>query len=111
MQLVKAVPRLTALCAVVAWAAPGLDVPAQDRGGPLPVIPVQAVGGGEVFLEVTVSIGGVVTDIRKLRVTPPYTEVLTDAVGQWQFRPAEEAVPPASGQPADPNRRRPVESK
>jgi TonB family protein len=107
----KHASHLTVLCAVLGLAAADPYVPAQYRGGPLPVIPVQAVGGGEVYLEVTVSSAGLVTDAKPLRTTPPFTSTLTDAVSQWQFRPAEEAVVPASGQPADPNVRKRVDSK
>lgn len=111
MKLPKHARHLSILCAVVGLAAADPYVPAQYRGGPLPVIPVQAVGGGEVYLELTISSAGLATDARTLRTTPPFTSVLTSAVGQWNFRPAEEAVETAPGRPVDPNVRKRVDSK
>jgi TonB family protein len=86
-------------------------VPARYLSGPLPPIPIEAVGGGEVFLELTVSASGRVTAVKPLRATPPFTRVLSDAVSQWQFRPAEELIVPVRGEPPPPSLTKPVESK
>jgi len=64
--------------------------PPQLRQGKPPVIPVQAVGGGEVLVELDISAGGAITRARPLRTTPPFTEVVLDAVRSWQFVPAQE---------------------
>jgi TonB family protein len=51
-----------------------------------------SVGGGEVVLEVTVDRGGRVTAVKSLRTTPPFTDLVTGAVKQWQFTPGRELV-------------------
>ena len=60
--------------------------------GMSPAIPVEAVGGGEVLVELDVSASGAVTRARPLRITPPFTEVVLDAVRSWRFAPARELV-------------------
>ena len=52
--------------------------------------PPQVPGGGEVLLEVTVSEDGKVLKGRTLRSTPPFTDLLVDAVRLWRFHPAED---------------------
>jgi protein TonB len=64
-------------------------VPAQLQVAAVPPLPVLAVGGGEVLLEVSVGIDGAVTDVKPLRTTPPFTEMLTQAVRGWRFSPAQ----------------------
>lgn len=97
--------------AVIAMAGPeGGFMPAQYRDGALPSIPIQAVGGGEVFVELSVSSSGVVSGVRTLRATPPFTDAVTNAVRGWQFRPAEEDVEPGAGKPVEPKPRKRVES-
>lgn len=78
------------VCALIALTAQNAFTPARYLAGPLPMVPIQAVGGGEVFLEVRVSEAGRVDEVTALRVTPPFTAPLIAAVKQWQFRPAEE---------------------
>jgi len=60
--------------------------------GTPPAIPVDAVGGGEVLVELDVSAGGAVTRARLLRATPPFTEFVLDAVRGWRFTPARALV-------------------
>ena len=76
--------------------------PAKLTSGGLPQIPVQAVSGGEVVLEVSVSRQGRVTAVRPLRDTPPFTAALTAAVREWGFAPALDALVPQSGDAPDP---------
>jgi TonB family protein len=95
-------------CAVAIMVAPGGFTPAQYRDGALPQIPIQAVGGGEVFVELSVSSSGVVSGVRTLRATAPFTAAVNDAVRGWQFRPAEEEIASEAGQPVEP--RKPVAS-
>jgi len=97
--------------AVVALAAQSGFVPARYRDGALPPIPIRAIGGGEAFLELTVSSSGVVSAVRTLRATPLFTEAMSHTVRGWQFHPAEGEIEPEPGQPVDPKPRRPVESK
>jgi TonB family protein len=82
---------------VVAWALAAVMAdppytPAQLRRGNPPVIPLDAVGGGEVLVEVEVNTRGAVTRAKPLRTTPPFTDVVMDAVRGWQFEPARELV-------------------
>ena len=94
----------TILCAALVFQAvtspaPSVPVPARYRGGVLPPIPIRALGGGEVSLEVSVSRDSVVTGIKVLRATPPFTDALSTAVQGWQFTPAEQDVEPVPGAP------------
>lgn len=82
--------------------------PVQFRSGGVPRLPQEAVGGGEVFLEVMVDRAGRVTGIRPLRTTPPYTDLVIDAVRDWRFTPATD-MRDAQGRPEQP-RRTPVAS-
>lgn len=98
--------------AVEGAAAPRILVePAQLQGGPLPPIPVMAVAGGEVFLEVAVNREGAVGGVKTLRDTAPFTEALTAAVKAWHFAPAEDVVVPPPGRPVDERTRRAALSK
>jgi TonB family protein len=89
---------LTAAAMALAYAAAPIRAqtpftPARYVGGQLPDAPVLAVSGGEVFLEVDVTPAGGVGSIRTLRTTPPFTDVVVDAVRAWRFTPAEAADP------------------
>lgn len=94
---------------------------ARLRTGAVPAVPVQAVGAGQVYLDLAVTSGGAVSAVRTLRVTPPFTEPLAAAVAAWRFRPAEEEEPvqkpesavasAAAGQGAAPKVRHPVASR
>jgi TonB family protein len=74
---------------------------AKYRGGPAPQVPVMAVAGGEVVLEVAVGRDGAVTGTKALRTTPPFTDALIAAVRRWRFDPARDIVTPDAGAPAD----------
>jgi TonB family protein len=74
-------------------------VPARYAGGALPVAPVLAVSGGEVFLQVLVTEDGAVGLIRTLRTTPLFTASLIDAVRGWRFEPAIQTIGPSTAQP------------
>jgi TonB family protein len=73
--------------------------PAKFREGMLPVTPVQAVAGGEVFVEATVTDAGRVGDLTTLRTSPPFTQSVLDAVRGWGFQPAEQTIPKVPGDP------------
>ena len=93
-------------------SAPRLLVePASLQAGPLPPIPVMAVAGGEVFLEVVVGSDGAVTSVKPFRDTPPFTDALSTAVKAWRFEPAEDAVVPPACQPIDDTTRKAAVSK
>ena len=95
------------VCACALAAAQEGSSPARYRSGAVPVLPVLAVGGGEVLLEATVAEDGHVADVKPLRATDTFTEPLVAAVGGWKFVPAEERV--ADPRPGEP-RSRPVGS-
>ena len=73
-------------------AGQALTSPRLRPGAALPALPQAAVGGGEVVLEVDVDARGAVTRVIHLRTTPPYDEVLTDAVRSWTFEAATARV-------------------
>ena len=56
----------------------------------MPAISIQAVGGGQVFLELAVTKDGIVADVKALRSTPPFTAAFAAAARTWRFRPAEQ---------------------
>jgi TonB family protein len=80
----------TLLLAVTAFTPPRLI------SGPPPALPPPTVvAGGEVIIEATVEKDGSLTHPVVLRSTPPYTQMVLDAIGGWHFRPAR--VPDANG--------------
>jgi TonB family protein len=63
-----------------------------------------------VIVEAEVTDAGVVTGVRPIRITPPFTETVTTSVRQWRFSPAIQELNP------DPDEsqvivKRPVKSK
>ena len=70
-------------------AQQGTFRPAQYAGGSVPLVPVRAIGGGEVLLELAVTKTGTVADVKTLRTTPPFTAQFAAAARSWRFRPAE----------------------
>jgi TonB family protein len=66
--------------------------PARLRSGKVSPIPVTAIGGGEVLVDVDVSAEGAVTRATPLRSTPPFTELVVNAVRDWKFFPARDLV-------------------
>src|SRR6478609_5963567 len=68
--------------------------PARLQSGKVPPIPVTAVGGGEVLIDLDVSAAGAVTRATPLRSTPPFADFVLNAVRDWRFFPAREVVDP-----------------
>jgi len=92
---------VVALGVIVFGAQEPAYSPARLRSGKVPSIPVTAVSGGEVLVDVDVSAEGAVTRATPLRSTPPFTELVVNAVRDWRFFPAREAVnadPPRAGE-------------
>jgi TonB family protein len=84
---------IAAAVAAVSVAAGQADpLAARLRGGDLPVVPVQAVSGGEVLLSLNVSDGGAVGPIDVLRSTQPFTDAVVAVVRGWRFAPAQDAL-------------------
>ena len=73
--------------------------PVRFRDGLLPLTPMQAVAGGEVFVQATVTDAGRVGNVTALRTSPPFTEYVLDAVRGWRFQPAEQTVLRTPGDP------------
>jgi len=73
---------------------------ARFRGGVLPVTPVQAVSGGEVFVQALVASDGRIGDMTVLRTSPTFTPLVLDAVRGWRFQPAKQRVTTAAGGPS-----------
>jgi len=57
-------------------------------GDPPDLPPPNVVAGGEVLVEATVNTSGVVSRAVLLRNTPPYGQMVLDAVRKWRFAPA-----------------------
>ena len=68
------------------------STPPRLQGGAAPALPALAVGGGQVLLEVSIDSSGEVTGVTPLRVTPPFTELVSNAVRNWRFKPATATV-------------------
>lgn len=66
--------------------------PPQYQSGSVPPIPIQAVSGGQVLVEVTVTAQGAVEDVRPLRETPPFTVDVVRTVRGWLFSPATQLL-------------------
>lgn len=58
----------------------------------LPNLPPQALGGGEVVLELMVDGAGRVTGVDVIRSTPPYTDLIAGSALSWRFEPARRVV-------------------
>ena len=73
------------------------------EGGPPPSPSQTTVGGGQVLLELVVAPDGHVDRVERLRVTPPYTDLIANTVESWRFSPATLT--------SEKEGRRPVESR
>lgn len=62
--------------------------PARYESGARPELPPQTVGGGQAFIELTVSPSGDVTTVKPLRATPPFTDAIAGVVSGWRFAAA-----------------------
>lgn len=64
--------------------------PARFQSGALVIQSPMTVGGGEVLLELDLDASGSVLEVTTLRSTPPFTDLLREAVRAWRFSPARE---------------------
>jgi TonB family protein len=91
-------------CLVLALAvATPVDVdtlfePARVETVEMPAEPPMVLGGGQVLLELRVDRSGRVADVRVLTSTPPFTELVKEAVSQWHFSPAREVLGQSEGE-------------
>jgi TonB family protein len=89
----RAVPLVLSVMLIGASGTPASFVPARYRSGPAaPVLPVMAPNGGNVFLEVALDADGRVAAVKPLLATPPFTQLVVDAVRRWQFESARDDV-------------------
>jgi TonB family protein len=88
---------LSALLLAAQMAGGPTFVPARVVAATPPTLPIMAIGGGEVWLEVNLDANGGIAGIRPLRITPPYTDLVVNAVKRWRFSSA--AVTAAAGPP------------
>ena len=79
-----------ALCvATTGYAQSEKFIPARLLKAELATLPVTTTaGGGEVLIEAIVDRSGVLTRPIILRGTPPYTQLVFDAIAKWRFTPA-----------------------
>lgn len=78
----------TVALALSAASAADPPSPTRLRSGRLPAPPsAHVVAGGEVLLEVEVDAGGRMAGMTTLRATPPFTDLVRDAVAEWSFEP------------------------
>ncbi len=81
---------------------PGTFVPPRISSAALPVAPPpHVIAGGEVLIEATVDRSGAVTRPILLRSTPPYSQLMLDAVVRWRFVPARAPNPEGKDAPVD----------
>jgi TonB family protein len=64
--------------------------PARLENGEAFIQPPMTAGGGEVLLELDVAASGDVRSVTVLRTTPPFGDLLRQAVSGWRFAPARE---------------------
>src|SRR5918993_1261592 len=80
-------PALTPATSVL--AQPGKFTPPRLLKAELSALPSpMVVGGGEVLVEAIVDRAGRLTRPIVLRGTPPYTQLVLDAIAMWRFEPA-----------------------
>jgi outer membrane biosynthesis protein TonB len=78
---------------VVVSAQQTTYIPPHLVRGDLPSLPgPMVVGGGEVMIEATIDQTGALTHPVVLRTTPPFTNLVLDAVSRWSFEPARATV-------------------
>jgi TonB family protein len=66
--------------------------PPQYQSGSIPPTAIQALSGGQVLVEATITAQGVVEDVRPLRETPPFTADIVRTVRRWHFSPATQRL-------------------
>ena len=88
-------------CALVAQPPPPYSPPKTQRVE-VPGLPgPNVVAGGEVVIELTVDAKGLPRTPVVLRSTPPFTQMVIDAVMDWQFTPAHALNTQGADAPVD----------
>lgn len=81
-----------ALMVCAAGVANAQDASARLSDGRVPAAIPRAYGGGEVVLELTVDAEGSVSQIARIRMTPPYLDFMVQSVAPWRFTPATTTI-------------------
>jgi outer membrane biosynthesis protein TonB len=76
------------LSAAVGAAAEERSTSPRLRESRLPPQIPQALGGGEVVLELSIDSRGAVMQVERVRVTPPYIDLVVNSAAEWRFEPA-----------------------
>ena len=85
------------LSTAVGAQAPAPYSPPRIASAALPdVPPPNVIGGGEVLIEALIDRNGQVTRPVLLRSTPPFTQLVLDAISRWRFLPATSLNPKGS---------------
>jgi TonB-like protein len=93
VNILKVMASVVALSAVVSAQQPSYTPPRLVRGDLPGLPPATVVGGGEVLIEATVDQNGALTHPIVLRSTPPFSNIVLDAVSRWRFAPARATTP------------------
>jgi outer membrane biosynthesis protein TonB len=80
---------LTVTSSAAAQTSLSYSPPRLVRGDLPAVAPPNVVGGGQVVIEAIVDRRGMLTRPVIVRSTPPFSNLLLDAIGRWTFKPAE----------------------
>jgi hypothetical protein len=88
MNVFKVAASALALSVVVSAQLPSYTPPRLVRGDLPSLPPPNVVGGGEVMIEATIDQRGALTGPIVLRSTPPFSNLVLDAVSRWAFTPA-----------------------
>jgi outer membrane biosynthesis protein TonB len=84
-----AVAMLVLSAATTSYAQRAAFTPPRLVKGDLPTLPAPTVaGGGEVLIQTSVDRSGRLSRPIILRGTPPYTQMVLDAIASWRFEPA-----------------------
>jgi TonB family protein len=84
---------LAAFSAVVSTQQPSYTPPRLVHGDLPALAPLTVVAGGEVLIEATVDEFGTLIHPIVLRSTPPFSNLVLDAVTRWRFTPARQIMP------------------
>ena len=79
---------MRAAAALLVAAATVFTPPRLTSGDPPGLPAPTVVGGGEVLVDATIDRSGALTHPILLRNTPPYGQMVLDAIAQWHFTPA-----------------------
>ena len=80
---------LTVATSAAAQTSMSYSPPRLVRGDLPAVAPPNVVGGGQVVIEAIIDRRGTLTRPVIVRSTPPFSNLLLDAIGRWTFKPAE----------------------